>query len=76
MFSAALARTVGDHLIDEPVFHRLRGVHEKISVRVLLDALETLAGMVGQDIVEDLTQPQRLARLDFDIGRLALKAAR
>src|SRR5258707_15000808 len=73
MLGAALARTIRDHFVDDSVFDRLRRVHKKIAVGVLLDPLETLAGMIGQDVVEDLAQPQRFARLDFDVGRLALE---
>jgi len=39
------------HFVDQPVAYRLVPVHESVAVGILLDALDALAGVLGQDLV-------------------------
>src|SRR5579871_1389433 len=41
-----------EHTVNEAVAYRLVPVHETVAVRVLLDSLDALAGVLGQDLVE------------------------
>ena len=41
----------------------------------LLDLLDALAGVLGQDLVQPVARLEHLARMDLDVRRLALKAA-
>src|SRR3954449_11059172 len=40
-----------DDLVDQPVFDRLVGLHVAVAVHVLVDLLERLAGVLGEDLV-------------------------
>src|SRR5437016_14185623 len=51
-----------EDLVDETVAHRLLPVHEAVAVGVLLDAIDALAGVLGQDFV------QPVARLEHFLG--------
>src|SRR5213080_2832483 len=70
-----LARPGHDDLVDESVLDRLLAGQEEVPVGVLLDLLEALPGVLDQDVVHLLAQPDDLARLDVDVGRLALHPA-
>ena len=41
-----------DDLVHQPVVLGLAGVHEVVAVGVLLDLLDVLAGVLGEDLVE------------------------
>src|SRR5882724_4250634 len=68
-------RLGGDHLIDDPIVLRLLRGHEKVAVRVVLDLIHRLAGVIDEDAVQLLAHPEDLLGLDVDVGRLALGAA-
>src|SRR5213596_772427 len=70
-----LARPSHDDLVDEPVLDRLLAGEEEVTVGVLLDLLQALPGVLHEDVVHLLAQPDDLARLDVDVGGLALHAA-
>src|SRR5947209_17395840 len=61
----------GDDLIDDAVLLGLFGLHYEVAVGVLVDLLDRLARVVGQDLVEEIAHPQDLPRLDLDVGGLA-----
>src|SRR5690606_2957441 len=66
-----------DDLADDAVFLRFFRAHPVVTVRVLHDLVERLAGGVGEYPVEPLAHAQHLARLDVDFGgRTADAAAR
>src|SRR5207244_10813477 len=69
-----LARPSHDDLVDEPVLDRLLAGQEEVTVGVLLDLLEALPGVLHQDVVHLLAQPDDFARLDVDVRRLPLVA--
>ena len=52
----------------------LRG-HDEVTVGVLLHLLDGLAGVLGEDLVEELAVPQDLLGLDLDVHGLALRTA-
>src|SRR5437879_5547070 len=64
-----------DDVVDQPVGLRLLGRQEVVALGVLLDPLYGLAGVLGQDPVEDLPRAQDLLGVDLDVGRLALHPA-
>src|SRR5206468_8130637 len=70
-----LARPSHDDLVDEPVLDRLLAGEEEVTVGVLLDLLQALPGVLHEDVVHLLAQPDDLARRDVDVGGLALHAA-
>src|SRR5229473_1086685 len=62
---------LGNDLINDPIFLGLFGNHDVVTLHVLLDAVEGLAGVTNQDVAGDLAHAQDLARLDVDVGGLA-----
>src|SRR3954454_5355584 len=65
-----------EHGVDETVIARILARHEAVAVGVLGDLLDRLAGVLGQDLVQPLARVDDLARVDVDVRRLALDAAR
>ena len=63
------------HFIHQPIVTRLDSGHVQVTVGVLLDALDGLAGMVAEDLVQIGAQAQDFLGLDGDVGRLAARAA-
>src|SRR4029077_10376520 len=66
---------VGEEIVDDAVLLGLFGVHDEVAVGVDADLLEGLAGVEGQDPVEELTHPDDLLGLDLDVDGLAGRAA-
>src|SRR6202035_1364623 len=62
---------VGEDLVDDSVRLCLVGAHDEVPVGVTADLLDGLAGVVGQDLVEQLAHPGDLFGLDLDVDRLA-----
>src|SRR3954453_5647089 len=60
----------GDDLIDDAVVPRLGRFHYEVTVGVLVDLLDGLTGVVGQDLVEEIAHAQDLLGLDLDVGGL------
>jgi hypothetical protein len=56
------------------IYSRLRA-QEIVAIGVFFDGLEGLAGVLGENFVEALTQEKNFLGVDFDIRRLPLKAA-
>ena len=73
---ACYQRALVEHLVDQPVVLGLVGRHAEVTLHVGGDLLERLAGALGIDAVELLARLEDLARLDLDVGGLALRAAR
>src|SRR5258708_28797114 len=63
------------HLVDEAELFRLERRQKPVALDRVDDRLERLAGMLDVDFVESRAQPQNLARLDLDVGGLALGPA-
>ena len=74
--SARRQRRLRDHLVDQAVLLGLVGRQEEVALGVALDLLDRLAGALGQDLVQLLARLQDVARVDLDVGGLALRAAR
>src|SRR5207249_9049624 len=55
-----------DDVVDDSIFLRLLRGHEKVPVRIPLDFLHGLAGVVDEDPVQLLAHPEDLPRLDVD----------
>ncbi len=72
--SADLVDAVDD-VGDDAVFLGLFRAHPVVAVGVLGDALDRLAGFVGDDLVEPVTHLEDFPGLDLDLGRLAADAA-
>jgi hypothetical protein len=70
------ARAVFDDLVDEAELLRLGRRQELVAFDCGLDRLQRLTGVLDVDLVEPGSQRQDLARLDLDVGRLPLGAAR
>src|SRR3954451_15980050 len=65
---------LGDHTVDDAVLLGLLRGHEVVALRVLLDLLDALAGVAGDDLVQAPAEVDDLACVDLDVGRLALEA--
>jgi len=65
-----------DHLVEEAVLQRLLACEKEIPVSIALDPLEALSRMLGQDIVQLLTEPQDFPGLNVDVTRLSLHPPR
>jgi len=65
----------GDHAVDHSVRHRLLRIHDVIAIHIAFDFLHRLAGGVGEDLIQNRTRSQDLARMDVDIRRLPAQAA-
>ena len=72
---AAVAGRRAQHFVHQAVVAGLDGGHVQIAVGVLLDALDGLAGVVAEDLVQIGAQAQNLLGLDGDVGGLAARAA-
>src|SRR3990167_8683353 len=68
--------TLVDDLVDQAIFGRFCGRHVVVAFRVARDAVQRLAGALGQDLVQLLAGLENLARLDLDLGRLTAAATR
>src|SRR2546429_4899551 len=64
-----------EDLVDEAVAHRLLPVHEAVAVGVLLDALDALAGVLGQDFVQPVARLEHFLGMNLLIRRLSCKPA-
>ena len=64
-----------DNLVYEPVFFRLRGIHDEIALNIPLDLFQGLARVLGQDVVRDFPHTEDLAGLNIDVRRLARQPA-
>ncbi len=54
----------GKDIVHHPVGFGLFGGHVEIAVRILGDPLDGLAGMIGQDLIEDLAGADDFLSLD------------
>src|SRR5919202_3215030 len=74
LFDLALWNGI-NHLVDHAVFDRRLRFHVIVAVAVADDALDRLAGVLGEDFVQALALADDAPRFDLDIDRLALRAA-
>src|SRR5438067_3138553 len=51
---------VRQHFVDDAILPALLGAHDEVPVGVLPDPLERLAGVVGQDLLEEVAHPDDL----------------
>src|SRR5260370_19800201 len=65
-----------DHFVNDAELLRLERRKKFVALDRGGDGFEQLAGVPDVDFVEPRPQRQDLARLDFDVGRLPLRAAR
>src|SRR3954451_418817 len=65
-----------DHPVNDAVFLGLFGRHEVVALRVGADLGVVLLGVLGDDLVQALTDVDDLLGVDLDIRRLALEAGR
>ena len=63
-----------DDLVDEAVLERLVGGEPAVAVGVVLDLLDGLAGVLGDQLEQDLLDVERLLGLDLDVGGRATHA--
>src|SRR3954451_18862116 len=71
---ARRASVLGDHPVDDAVLLGLLRAQEVVALRVLLDLVELLPGVVGDDLVQPAAQLDDLAGVDLDVRRLPLEA--
>ena len=64
-----------EDFVDEAVVLGGVGVHEEVAVSVADDVLDGLAGVLGEDLADQLVLAEDLAGVDLDIGGLAADAA-
>src|SRR5260370_12826678 len=68
-------RAASDNFVDKSVLDSLRRGHEVVAVGVFLDFLDVLAGVMRQNLVQNLAQAKRLTRVNLDIPRLPFEPA-
>src|SRR6476620_7786876 len=61
----------GDHLVDHAVLLGLFGGHHEIPIRVLVQLLDRLSGVLREDLFEQITHTHDLPGLDLYVSRLA-----
>src|SRR3990172_1259436 len=61
--------------VDDAVILRLTGRHPEVAIGVDLDLLEGPPGVKGQDLVHLVLDPDDLAGMDLDVGRLPFETA-
>src|SRR5881296_2432558 len=66
---------VRDHRIDDPVVDGLPWAQEKVSLHVARNLFLGLARVLGVDLLQTPFEADHLARLDLDVGALALEPA-
>src|SRR5437764_2433508 len=64
-----------EDLVDDAVLLGLLSRHDEVAVGVVLHLLDGLAGVLGEQLVQELAVPQDLLGLDLDVDGLALRAA-
>ena len=74
LFFLGRARLV-EHLVNNTVIPGLLGIEIKVAVGIVGDLIHRLAGMVDENVLNDILLPHYLAGGDDDIGRLSLGAA-
>ena len=74
LFFLGRARFV-EHLVNNTVILSLLGIEIKVAVGIVGDLIHRLAGMVDENVLNDILLPHYLAGGDDDIGRLSLGAA-
>src|SRR5579872_6281149 len=63
-----------DDIVNDTVFLALVRGHDVVALRIVLDTLDGLAGVVDQNFIDTLAHPQDFTRRNINIGRLAGKA--
>ena len=63
------------YAVDDAVFHGTFSVHEMVSVEIVSDLVDGLAGMLGHHLLDSPLHAQQLTRLDLDVLGIALRAA-
>src|SRR5687768_10023088 len=56
-----------EDLVDHAVFLGCLGVHIEVTVEVALDPFGVLAGVLRQDVAQEVVETDGLARLDLDV---------
>src|SRR3990170_3849429 len=67
--------SAGDDLVDDAVLDGLGGREDEVAVGVLRDALERLARVLRDQLIEEIAVPDHLAGLDLDVDGLTLRTA-
>src|SRR3954452_21672112 len=65
-----------DDPVDQPVVQGLVGAEEVVALHVAVHLLDRAPGVVRIDLVDPRTGLEDLARVDLDVGRLALEPGR
>src|SRR5690606_22775359 len=73
--SVALLLWLREEFVHQTVLPRLLGRHVDIAVRVGLDALHALTGLVGEDLANLLVVPDQFARGDLHVRGLTRPTA-
>src|SRR5690606_13063988 len=58
------------HAVDDAVLQGLLRRHVEVAIRIPLDPLQGLPGVLGQDLVEGVLDAQDFPRLDLDLAGL------
>src|SRR5262249_8093775 len=64
-----------NHLITNPIRHRLLGVEEAVALGIFLDLFGGLAGALGHHIDQRLLGLEDLLGLDLNVGGLSVHAS-
>src|SRR5215203_5853500 len=64
------SRALTNNVINNTVFLALVGPHDVVALGIVLNPLERLAGVLGQNLIQPLARSQQFAGVNVDIGRL------
>jgi hypothetical protein len=64
------SRSFPDDIINNTVFLALVGPHDVIPLGIVLNPLQGLAGVLGQNLVQPFAGAQELTGVDVDVGGL------
>src|SRR3954453_18270397 len=71
--TCAVHRVAGrDHVIDDAIREGLVRFHHEVAVRVEVDALQRLAAVLGEDLLQEIAHPQDLLGRQLQIRDLAV----
>ena len=70
-----MTRLGNNHLINNPIIHRLLRRHEKVPIAIRLDLILRLIAILGNVRIQHLANEENLLRLNLNVGGLALRSS-
>jgi hypothetical protein len=61
-----------DHFVDDAIFDSGLSFYDEVAVRVLVDPLDRLAGVLGEDLLQQVAHPQDFLGSQLEVGDLSV----